>query len=95
MILENIAAEKKQEKQWEQTVKVFSEAKTRVQAIVNGLKKLEKKTKKTKKSRRAVKIMEDFIKCNITSPAIVDKYERVVEELKQYSSFGDKDENQG
>ena len=39
--------------------------------------------------------MEDFIKCNITSPAIVDKYERVVEELKQYSSFGDKDENQG
>lgn len=67
---------------------IYMEAKRRVEKIVIGLKNLNKHVKSTKQSRRAIKTMEDFIKCNITSDAISKKYEAVVSLLKEYSNVG-------
>lgn len=70
-------------------IAVILEAKTRVESIINGLKKIEKKVKKTKQSRKAIKVMEDFVKCNVTSPAISKKYQAVMELLAQYGKKED------
>lgn len=63
---------------------LYMEAKTRVQAIIDSFKKIEKKCKKTKQSRKIMKLMEDFVKCNLSSPSIESKYQAVYEELKKY-----------
>jgi len=65
-------------------VEVLQEAKRRVQSVLDVFKKLEKKTKKTKQSRKMTKLMEEFIRCNITNPVIVEKYKRIVAVLAQY-----------
>ena len=63
---------------------LYMEAKTRVQAIIDSFKKIEKKCKKTKQSRRVMKLMEDFVRCNLSSPSIESKYQAVYRELEKY-----------
>lgn len=70
----------------EQQIAIMLEAKRRVQNIVTGLKRLEKHVKKTKKSEKAMKVLEDFLKCNVTNAAIYAKYNKVVKMLGEYSN---------
>lgn len=65
-------------------VQFLVEAKRRVQSIIDVFKKIEKKCKKTKQSRKIMKLLESFVSCHITNPAIVDKYTKIVEILSKY-----------
>ena len=60
------------------------EAKRRVQAIIDVLKKIEKKCKKTNQSRKIMKLLESFVSCHITNPVIIDKYTKIIELLSKY-----------
>ena len=66
----------------------YMEAKERVQGVIDGFKQLEQHCKKTKQSRKAMKLMEDFVKCNITSDAIGRKYQAVANMLLHYYNKG-------
>jgi len=65
-------------------VEFLVEAKNKVQNLINVLKKIEKKTKKTKQSRKFMKMLESFVACHITNPAIIDKYSEIVTVLSKY-----------
>ena len=65
-------------------VKFLVGAKEKVQNLIDVLKKIEKKTKKTKQSRKFMKILESFVACHITNPAIIDKYSEIVTVLSKY-----------
>ena len=75
----------------ENNILIYREAKARVQGVYNALKLVQKKTKMktTKKQKKVFALLEDFLRCNITSPAIVYKYERIVALL---STYGNKEE---
>lgn len=74
-------------------VEVLVEAKRRVQSVLNIFRTLEKKTKKTKESRKMTRLMEEFIRCNITNPVIVEKYQRIVDVLSKF--YNTKEETYG
>lgn len=61
-------------------------AKERVSRIVSVLKTLEKQVGKTKDSKKVIKQMEDFLRCNLSSPSIVAKYMLVADSLKEYAN---------
>lgn len=73
------------------------EAKNRVESILKALKKLQKqfkpnkdmpkseKIKYKKKQIQAISLMEDFLKCNITSDKISEKYNKIVTMLAEYA----------
>lgn len=73
------------------------EAKNRVESILKALKKLQKqfkpnkdmpkseKIKYKKKQKEAISLMEDFLKCNITSSSITEKYNKIVNMLAEYT----------
>jgi hypothetical protein len=73
----------------ENNIIVFANAKRMVQNVIDSFKKLEKKTKKTKQSRKAIKLMEDFVKCNLTNPVIAEKYAKVIKMLIPYGKVGE------
>ena len=83
-VLHNLQNQDKLKTQAEIQKALYMEAKTRVQAIIDSFKIIEKKCKKTKQSRRVMKLMEDFVRCNLSSPSIGKKYEAVQEELRKY-----------
>lgn len=67
----------------------YIEAKKRVAAIVNAFENLGRKHKKARLSKygkNSIKIMKDFLKCNITSSAITEKYNAVSNLLEEYSN---------
>jgi 2-C-methyl-D-erythritol 4-phosphate cytidylyltransferase len=80
----------------EKKILIYREAKARVQGVYNALKKVAKKlkTKATKKQKKAFALMEDFLRCNITSPAIEYKYERIVALLSTYGNKEEENANQ-
>lgn len=69
---------------------IIIDCKKRVASIIVGLKSLEKHVKKTKRSRAAIRTMEDFVKCNLSSPSIMSKYEAVIHLLEAYANVKDK-----
>ena len=67
----------------------YYEAKKRVQKLVDlfeGIKTNHKKTRLSPYGKKSIKIMKDFIKCNITDPAISKKYSAVTRILDQYAT---------
>lgn len=84
--IQNLAKTLKNNKTAENNIQNMIKAKGLVQNIINAFKKLEKKTKKTKQSRQAMKLMEDFVRCNVTNPVIFEKYGRIVAMLGEYSN---------
>lgn len=66
------------------TAEEWLKVKITVQNIINGLEKIGKKVKPSKDGKKIIKLMKDFIKCNITSPAIERKYLIVVGLLSKY-----------
>lgn len=65
-ILNDLQNQDKLKAQAEIQKALYMEAKTRVQAIIDSFKIIEKKCKKTKQSRRIMKLMEDFVRCNLS-----------------------------
>lgn len=78
--------EKKEPKHVLVDTRFILEAKAKVQKIIDGFKQIEKKCKKTKQSRKAMKTMEEFVRCNITSDAISKKYFAVIHLLEKYGN---------
>lgn len=87
-----IAQQRAQDIKNESRKQILVDAKTRVQHVITLIKKFEKVEGRTKKSRKAIKIMEDFLKCNITSPAIYTKYQDVVLLLERYANIARQDQ---
>ena len=60
--------------------------KERAVTLIDLLEKIKKKSKckNSKVSKEVFKILKDFVKCNITSPSIMIKYERVINILNKY-----------
>ena len=67
------------------------EAKKHAEKILSLLVNVGKKVKQTKQSRKVIKTIKEFIRCNITNPAVFEKYGRVVSILQEYSHGKDND----
>lgn len=88
--IQNLANNLKSMQTINRNIQTMVKAKGLVQNIINSFKKLEKQTKKTKQSRKAMRLMEDFVRCNVTDPAIFEKYGKIVSMLGEYNNVDTK-----
>lgn len=61
------------------------DVKKKVENIVAYIVIEQKRHGKTKESKAALKVMNEFLKCNITNPAIFRKYHAVVTFIEKYA----------
>lgn len=75
-----------QERLSEAQMQVMKDAKARVGVVIQHIKNLEKINGSTKKSKKAIKTLEEFMKCYITNPAIYVKYQAVMHLMEEYAN---------
>lgn len=75
----------KQYKQQEIQTQIILDLKNRVEQVIEFIKDLEKTQGSNKMSRKAIKTMQGFLKCNITSPAIYKRYQEVMILMEKYA----------
>lgn len=66
--------------------KILLDAKTRVQNVIEFIEDLEKRAGSTKQSKKAKQVMNKFLKCHITSPAIFKRYQEVMILMERYAN---------
>lgn len=64
---------------------ILIDCKKKVEVVIKCLKDLEKIHGKNKDCDKAIKTMQKFLKCNITSPAIYTKYQEVMVLMEKYA----------
>ena len=65
---------------------ILKDLKRKAENILNFIKQMEKLQGSTKESKKAKKVMERFLKCNITSPAIYTRYQEVMILMEKYAN---------
>lgn len=69
---------------------VWQHVKKNVENVIKHIETLEKKEGCNKESKNAKKIMRNFLKCNITSPAIYKRYQEIMVLMERYANGRDK-----
>lgn len=59
--------------------------KDKVINIIDGLEKMQQKYGKNKRAQNAIKTMQKFVNCHLTCPTIMDKYNSVIQLMKEYA----------
>lgn len=84
--MQNIEQSLKQAKMDDYQRQIIIDAKNRVAQVIELLKRLEKTQGSNKKSKQAIKTMQKFLNCYITSPAIYKRYQEVMILLEKYAN---------
>lgn len=60
--------------------------KIKVNNILESFKKFKSLGKQTKQGKKAIKLMEEFVRCNLSAPSIEEKYNKVLDLLKEFKN---------
>ena len=58
--------------------------KIKVSNILESFEKFKPLGKATKKGKKVIKLMQGFVRCNLSAPTIIDKYNSIVNLLKDF-----------
>ena len=65
---------------------ILMDMKKRGETLLDLIKKLEKISGSNKKSKEAKKVVEKFLNCHITSPAILKRYHEVLQLMERFQN---------
>lgn len=66
-------------------IEILMDMKHKAETMLDIIQKLEKKQKSNKLSREAKKVLNKFLSCHITSPAIYKRYHEVMLLMERYA----------
>lgn len=68
------------------TKDILMDMKRRGQALLSLIEDLEKVNGSNKKSKEAKKVVSKFLRCHITSPAILKRYHEVLQLMERFKN---------
>lgn len=66
--------------------KIILDAKQKVNSVISFIEQLEKSQGSNKQSKLAKKVMNKFLTCHITNPAIFKRYQEVMILMERYAN---------